>query len=420
MKRHYLISAIVSMAMLAGVLSCNKRVTVGTPDPDNVSFFTKNSANFSFVPISLARRIASRRPADSADIYLTGNDSSRIPRQIESEYTYFGKDGIADFYAFNYSGGGFILIAADLKTNPVLAHANKGRWGKSSFPANLQYWLNGTKGYVDFVRNKQDTVRDNLFQLWSHLLPDQQLRVSTVATIQGKKTGTSTPPDQCTPTETYQYVGPLMATTWGQGCGYNDLCPADPAGKCDHDLTGCVATALAQVAYYYRFPARYAYGNMPLMPVTGVNYPDMATLMADIGGFVQMQYGPTFSGANGGNILPALTNNLGFNAAATGINYDGAAPAVIENNINSAQVVLLLAHDTNTGEGHVWVCDGYETYAYLNGQCVASVGLADYHMNWGFGEIGLDNYIGWYDISLWDADGYEFGVNRQVIVNLHP
>ena len=179
---------------------------------------------------------------------------------------------------------------------------------------------------------------------------------------------------------------------------------------------------MAQVAYYYKFPARYNYTAMPLMPSSGVNYPDMATLMSDIGGFVNMAYGPTTSGALGTAITPAFINNLGYNASATLENYTSTAITDIETNINHSQVTLLTGFDNSGQGGHCWVCDGYSTYEYFDGQCnPGAEGLYDYHMNWGFGEIGASsNYIGWYSGVVWAVDGYDFGTNLQAVVNIHP
>jgi len=52
----------------------------------------------------------------------------------------------------------------------------------------------------------------------------------------------------------YRAVAPLLFTKWDQGVYYNQFCPKDPAGPDDRCVTGCVATALAQVLNYFRWP----------------------------------------------------------------------------------------------------------------------------------------------------------------------
>lgn len=47
-------------------------------------------------------------------------------------------------------------------------------------------------------------------------------------------------------------VEPFVETHWGQTKPYNDLCPTNASGE--HYLTGCVATSMAQIMRYYRYP----------------------------------------------------------------------------------------------------------------------------------------------------------------------
>ena len=44
-------------------------------------------------------------------------------------------------------------------------------------------------------------------------------------------------------------VAPLLTALWNQSSPYNDNCPQYNSKQC---VTGCVATAMAQVMYYYR------------------------------------------------------------------------------------------------------------------------------------------------------------------------
>ena len=48
-------------------------------------------------------------------------------------------------------------------------------------------------------------------------------------------------------------VKPMLTTRWGQGAPYNNSCPTAPSSS-EHCLTGCVATAMAQVMKYYQYP----------------------------------------------------------------------------------------------------------------------------------------------------------------------
>lgn len=46
-------------------------------------------------------------------------------------------------------------------------------------------------------------------------------------------------------------IEPLIRTKWGQHYPYNDKCPTINGERC---MTGCAATAIAQLLYYYRLP----------------------------------------------------------------------------------------------------------------------------------------------------------------------
>ncbi|MDV7401446.1 C10 family peptidase, partial [Arthrospira platensis SPKY1] len=61
--------------------------------------------------------------------------------------------------------------------------------------------------------------------------------------------------DPCGPWQTVT-VGPLLTTRWGQRCTYNEQCPDEGCfNRCllpnPNALTGCVATAIAQVLRYW-------------------------------------------------------------------------------------------------------------------------------------------------------------------------
>lgn len=50
---------------------------------------------------------------------------------------------------------------------------------------------------------------------------------------------------------TWANIGPLLTTSWAQGSPYNDQCPKIGSTRC---VTGCVATAMAQVLNYHKLP----------------------------------------------------------------------------------------------------------------------------------------------------------------------
>ncbi len=51
--------------------------------------------------------------------------------------------------------------------------------------------------------------------------------------------------------ESRKPIPQLLASEWGQDAPYNNLCPKGDRGRCP---SGCVATAMAQVLYYHKYP----------------------------------------------------------------------------------------------------------------------------------------------------------------------
>jgi hypothetical protein len=62
-------------------------------------------------------------------------------------------------------------------------------------------------------------------------------------------------PTQQQQKETKSGVAPLIKTKWSQSPFYNDLCPLDSNSN-RRAVTGCVATAMAQVINYWKYPEK--------------------------------------------------------------------------------------------------------------------------------------------------------------------
>ena len=95
-----------------------------------------------------------------------------------------------------------------------------------------------------------DTVRDD--NLESDYISDKLF--GSAAVDQDIGTGWT---DECSGSSGQISGGPIMTSVWGQGCVYNDDCPAKDCWGCEtgRTPTGCVATAIAQVMRHHDFPA---------------------------------------------------------------------------------------------------------------------------------------------------------------------
>lgn len=201
----------------------------------------------------------------------------------------------------------------------------------------------------------------------------------------------------------FSSISPLVKTTWNQDAPYNNLCPILGGRRC---VTGCAATALAQVMKYYEWPTKgtgsssYVWNNTTLSFNYGSTTFDwahmlneysgfstttqknaVATLMSAAGIAVEMDYSLDGSSTQSYKIGEALQNYFGYQK---GINY------YMRDYYNSEkwdELVYTTLRDFGpvlyggqSGDGgHQFVIDGYSNNGY-------------FHVNWGWGGIS-DGYF---------------------------
>ena len=108
---------------------------------------------------------------------------------------------------------GFIIASGDDRTEPVLGYCDQGHFDYEALPDAMKEWL---EGYAEELQYLQQTPQ----AMAAAALP------------------------------THPAVATLMTTVWNQGDPFNLYCP-DFFGH-GRSVTGCVATAMAQVLYYNR------------------------------------------------------------------------------------------------------------------------------------------------------------------------
>ena len=263
--------------------------------------------------------------------------------------------GIADgddaaFYVFN-SDGGFVMVSGDDTTPPILGFAEGSTYDAKTAPETLQFLLGQ----------------------WQKVHASQQNATRA----------------ESVPTHTN--VDVLIKTQWDQTAPYNLQCPTDDETK-EHYPTGCVATAMAQVMYYHRWPDSYDWSKMKLTynrDDTGASADAVAKLMKECGDALFMQYAT--DGSSAYYIMPseALRYDFGYAEStdyAMRENYTAKQwDALIYEEISHKRPVITGGNSASpdSGEsGHEFIIDGYQV---KNGQ-------GYYHVNWGWGGYS-DNYF---------------------------
>ncbi|MCU0456153.1 MAG: C10 family peptidase [Bacteroidales bacterium] len=304
-------------------------------------------------------------------------------------------------YFFTESKGGFIILSADKRTYPLLGWGDSGSSfpGDQGLPPAYIELIDNWKAQIEYCRLKNLTPTNEISDTWTTL-------------ENGEVSGLSGTKD----------VLPLLATKWSQGCGYNTFCPVDASGPCGHAVTGCVATAMAQVIRFMEHPVSgtgskcytsYRYGelcadfssaiyNYAAMSNTSGNT-EVAKLIYHCGVSVSMNYGPSASSASSGSVASAMrtyfdyTNGLILSKSA----YPEANWAsLLKSELDSSRPLYYSGYGT---VGHAFVLDGYQDENY-------------FHVNWGWG----GSYNGYFYLSSLNPGSMSFTSGQQAIVGMVP
>ena len=293
----------------------------------------------------------------------TGAKSGNRLADVPTEWQYRG------IYLFEGADGGFVLVAADDAARPILGYSATGAMDTANMPPALQEWLKGYQKEIDILREAKG-------------FPPH---AEWYALEQG-----------ITPKDTvWEGVEPMLTTFWDQGYPYNGYCPGG-------SVTGCAATAQAQVMNYWKYPAfgqgshsythvrygvqqadfghtLYDWENMPVEATASspmVEKEAVALLMYHCGVSLEMDYSRDGSAAAGlagmsgyASIDNSLKDYFGYSNQMRVVHKDfGYGNAEWRDMIIAD---LDLGHPivyTGAAEegGHGFVCDGYDSRGYMH------------------------------------------------------
>lgn len=333
-----------------------------------------------------AKEIALRQAAQlgiSMDEASSAKAKSKRVKSVSGE--------VPAYYVFpNGEGKGFTVVSGDDRLPEVVGYSDKGTYDEENLPSN----------YVGFMKAYEEMVGQ---------LDNGDSRAS--ASIAEAKALRSSGYQQPT-------VAPLLGSIqWNQMIPYNKMCPM--YNSTDRSVTGCVATAMAQVMMYYQYPKTlqadipayvshtkhlsipqinkgesYDWDNMlpQYASYEPLNYTDaqaaaVAKLLYHCGVACEMDYGPS----SGANVTPAiLSTYFGYDSdLMQDLNRDVftlAEWSQIMDKELSAKRPILYSGQSSDG-GHEFVCDG-------------SDGNGLYHINWGWG--GYQD--GYFDVTILNPD----------------
>lgn len=333
-----------------------------------------------------AKEIALRQAAQlgiSMDEASSAKAKSKRVKSVSGE--------VPAYYVFpNGEGKGFTVVSGDDRLPEVVGYSDKGTYDEENLPSN----------YVGFMKAYEEMVGQ---------LDNGDSRAS--ASIAEAKALRSSGYQQPT-------VAPLLGSIqWNQMTPYNNMCPKYNGS--DRSVTGCVATAMAQVMMYYQYPKTlqtdipayvsrtkhlsipqinkgesYDWDNMlpQYASYEPLNYTDaqaaaVAKLLYHCGVACEMDYGPS----SGANVTPAiLSTYFGYDSdLMQDVNRDVFTLAewsqIMDKELTAKRPILYSGRSSDGG--HEFVCDGTD-------------GNGLYHINWGWG--GYQD--GYFDVTILNPD----------------
>lgn len=424
MRKHLI--AWASVGLMLGLF-----VFIGCKKNQSSGYYARNS-NVQLVPVDSALKVAVNfNPsvffhADNPNNHSPVKSSLNGNNAIKNYVVIKDHDSVPALYAINFTNNnGFLFVSADYRISPIVAFFENGEFVIEKAPGGFLQWKNKTMEDIDIVRKG---LYDNskVAQLsWKQYLKENDVNSKFGVAPNALRPMGQLPPDT-DPCSTPDYtntttvtVGPLLPVTWGQVCTYNNNCPDLSCSLgCGNGraLTGCVATASAQIIRYWQAANghNYNYASMP----SGSGNSEVQRLMRDVGDAVLMNYGCGASSANHGLVPNALKQSFGFTSASLA----GYNSQILINNISNNWPVFLKGCDVDC---HAWVCDGYDqtNYTYCDNGTQYIATYYYFHMNWGWHETwGGSDYNGWFSSNNWNISGLNrnFQYAQDIIYNMHP
>ncbi len=144
------------------------------------------------------------------------------------------KSGTEEFlyYVFNVGdNNGFVIVSADDAAHPILGYSTTGYFETENQPSHVASWMQTYASQLQEIKDKRLKTTPEITREW------QEIREGLLPAINKAAV-----------------VGPLITTKWHQEPYYNNWCP--PNGGSERSVTGCVATAMAQIMKYHNHPNR--------------------------------------------------------------------------------------------------------------------------------------------------------------------
>ena len=355
----------------------------------------------SLISVSVSAEVRSQQEAKSvAERFFNGGSATRSAYSgltlVWNGLTR-AEVGDAPFYIYNNAGGGFIIVSGDTGARTILGYSRTGSFSINGMPEQLSGWLEEYRGQIGLVRESEAAP---------------EIRVPENEPLQ------------------YAVVKCLNTANWGQSAPFNSVYP-----KVDGELpvTCCVATAMAEVMYYHKWPEKgtgtlpsYSYtynGTTITHPGHALGYAydwanmkssyssyttaqgkAVSTLMYDCSVMVKANLKPGASSASTSSVPAAIKKYMDYDAAAIYSKRSSFTTqqwvSKLKNEIDHNRPVVYAGHGSG---GHAFVVDGYDTND-------------NFRVNWGW--KGSSN--GYFAIDAFKPGTHDYTETQGAVFNMMP
>jgi hypothetical protein len=304
-----------------------------------------------------------------------------------------------------------VIVSGDDLAVPVLGYSEKGAYVPENLPSNFAYWM-------DYLQQQIVWAIEN------QIPPSEEMKMRWKACLEGNGASLRAATE----------VSPLLENIeWDQWPPYNNLCPIDPSTGL-RSVTGCVATAMAQIMRYHQWPEKGT-GTIPAYTTSsGIEIPEVnidnydynwdnmlpqysyssnppaseeavANLMYHCGTSVKMDYKSSGSGSllSGIELITYFSYDKSIQNKRRSRYTDDEWHAILKSQIDSRLPVYYSGYP-ESGAGHAFVCDGYRE---------DEQGLM-FHFNWGWS--GSAN--GYYVTTALTPFTYNFNYDQTIFTNI--
>ena len=311
---------------------------------------------------------------------------------------------LAKLKIYGYDEGGFAIVTTDDRFEEVIGYSSS-RFSEN-IPCGFKWWMESVEEVMEKASGQTFTTQRR---------------------AKNRASGVS--------------IAPLMTTTWGQDRPYNDNCTFSNNGSTYQCVTGCVATALAQVMNYYKYPEHgtgsysyditynnsftitfsedfsqsvYDWGNMlndynsySNTTTKDVHTRAVAKLMKDCGVATRTRYSDNTHGSSASlqNVEEALKSYFYYDESTKYYYRSDYGKAewmdMIYGEIDNGRPVLYCGAEGESyySAGHAFVLHGYDSSGNV-------------YINWGW-----EGYFdGYFDIDMLNPDNDNYNYRQGMVI----